>query len=230
MTPSSSLSDRAESIRRLLRPLNLILIHQGLWALVLLLSEGPRVTDPGQLPWDWWAVRAGSAALAVLLALLYMRRLPDRSDDPITRILPGSGAASLRAQVAFAIIVLPLMLAIARLATEPGEYALKVILFGAVDALAYQVIAFGVARPLFERSGWGNGAALGAFALSWALRDLILAIVGDSVSSVLFSMMGGAMTGLLIGLASIGLRKWPGGFWTAWAAQWLVVSLIAGFV
>jgi len=229
MTPSTALSDRAEQIRRLLRPLNLILIHQGLWALMLLLAEGPRATDPGGLPWDWWGVRAGSAALAVLLALLYLRRLGDPSDDPMTRLLPGSGAASLRTQVAFALLVLPFMLAGARLFTEPIDYALKVLLFGAVDALAYQVIAFGVARPLFERTGWGNGAALGAFALSWALRDLILAIVGDSVSSVLFSLMGGALTGLLIGLASIGLRKWPGGFWTAWAAQWLVVSLIAGF-
>jgi hypothetical protein len=61
------------------------------------------------------------------------------------------------------------------------------------------------------------------------MRDLILAIVGDSLSSVAFSLVGGAVTGLLIGLASVGLRKWPGGFWTAWAAQWLVVSLIAGF-
>jgi hypothetical protein len=118
---------------------------------------------------------------------------------------------------------------VARLITEPGDYALKVIIFGAVDALAYQAIAFGVARPLFERSGWGLGGAVATFAVSWALRDLILAIVGNSVSSPVFSLVGGALTGLLIGLASLGLRRWPGGFWTAWAAQWLVVSLIAGF-
>jgi hypothetical protein len=221
--------DRLETLRRLLRPFNLILIHQGLWALVLLLAEGPRITDPGDLPWDWWGVRAGAAALAVLLALLYMRQLPDPSDDPITRILPGTGGASLRTQAAFGLLALPLMLAAARLVAEPGEYALKVILFGAVDALAYQAIAFGVAKPLFERTDWGNGAAIGAFAVSWALRDLILGIVGDSASSVPFSLVGGAVTSLLIGLASVGLRKWPGGFWTAWAAQWLVVSLIAGF-
>lgn len=221
--------ERLESFRRLLRPLNLILIHQGVWALVILLAEGPRVTDPGQLPWDWWGVRAGAAALATLIALLYIRRLPDPSDDPITRLLPTTGAASLRVQVAFAIMVLPLMVAAARLVTEPGDYALKVILFGAIDALAYQAIAFGVARPLFERTGWGIGGAVATFAISWALRDLILAIVGNSVSSPLFSLVGGAITGMLIGLASLGLRRWPGGFWTAWAAQWLVVSLIAGF-
>jgi hypothetical protein len=34
----------------------------------------------------------------------------------------------------------------------------------------------------------------------------------------------------MIGLLAIGLRKWPGGFWVAWAAQWIVISLIAGFV
>lgn len=216
------------NLRRFFRPVNLILIHQGLWALLLLLNDGPRVTDPGQMPWDWWGVRAGAAVLAVLFALLYMRRQPDDT-NPIDRILPGIGGASLRTQAAFAIIFLPFMVAAARMIAEPADYALRVILLGALDALAYQAIAFGVARPLFAQDGWGNGAAVATFAVSWGLRDLILAIIGDSLTSIPLSLASGAVTGLLIGLVSVGLRKWPGGFWTAWAAQWLVISLIAGF-
>ena len=62
------------NFRRIFRPLNLILIHQGLWALILLAADGPRVTDPGQLPWDWWGVRAGSAALARERTLAFLRQ------------------------------------------------------------------------------------------------------------------------------------------------------------
>jgi hypothetical protein len=217
------------SFRRVFRPLNLVLIHQGLWAMLLLMANGPRITDPGQLPWDWWAIRTGGALLAVLIALLYLRRMPPMRHS-LRRIFPDGGPASARTQVAFAILGLAVMLAVARVVTEsPTDYAVKVVVFGAIDAFAYQLIAFGIAFALYDEAGWGLGAVIGAFALSWGLRDLILNIVGDSQSSIAMALIGGAVTGALIALVSIGLRKWPGGFWVAWAAQWIVISLIAGF-
>ena len=217
------------NFRRVFRPLNLVLIHQGLWALLLLGSDGPRVTDPGRLPWDWWLIRAGCAALAVAIALLYLRRMPPML-HPLRQVLPGGAPSSARMQAGFAILGLALMLAVARILTEtPTEVAVKIVAFGAIDALAYQLIAFGIAFTLFDDAGWGLGAVVGTFAISWGLRDLILNTVGDSQSALMFALAGGAITGALIGLVSIGLRKWPGGFWIAWAAQWLVITLIAGF-
>ncbi|MCC6704138.1 MAG: hypothetical protein IT334_04620 [Thermomicrobiales bacterium] len=215
--------------RRVFRPLNLILIHQGLWALLLLGADGPRITDPGRLPWDWWAIRTGCAALAIAIALLYLRRMSPMQ-HPLSRILPGDRPSSPRMQAGFAVLGLALMLTVARLLTEsPPEMALKIVAFGAIDALAYQLIAFGIAFSLYDAAGWGLGAVIGSFALSWGLRDLILNIIGDNQSALLFALVGGAITGALIGLVSIGLRKWPGGFWIAWAAQFIVITLIAGF-
>ena len=43
------------------------------------------------------------------------------------------------------------------------------------------------------------------------------------------ALIGGAVTGALVAGVLIGLRHWPGGFWTAWAAQYIVITLIAGF-
>ncbi len=217
------------NFRRIFRPLNLILIHQGLWALILLAADGPRVTDPGQLPWDWWGVRAGSAALAAVIALLYLYRLPPMT-HPLNRILPGGGPASARTQVAFGILALAVMFTGARLLLEsPTDYAAKVVIFGAIDAFAYQIIAFGIAYATFQTSGWGLAAAIASFAISWGFRDLILNIIGDSQAAVVLALIGGAVTGALVAGVLIGLRHWPGGFWTAWAAQYIVITLIAGF-
>lgn len=219
--------DRLGPIRAWLRPLNLIVIHQGLWPLLVLLSEGPRITEPAGLPWDWWGVRVAAPALASLLAWLYLRRMPVE-DTP--RQPPSTpGMPSLRMQIQFALIGLPVMVCIVRLVNGPLGYATKIAAFGAVDALAYQIIAFGVAAALFQDRQKALAAAVVVFAVSWSLRDLILAIVGDSGGSLVFTIIGGLLTGLLIALACLALRRWPGGFWPVWGAQWLVISLIIGF-
>jgi hypothetical protein len=216
--------------RRAFRPLNLILIHQGLWAMLLLMANGPRITDPGRLPWDWWAIRTGGAILAVLIALLYLRRMPPMVHS-LRKILPAGSPGSARSQATFGMLGLSVMLAVARILTEsPADYSAKVVVFGAVDAFAYHLIAFGIAYTLYEESGWGHGAVIATFAVSWGMRDLILNIIGNNQSSFTMALIGGAIVGAMIGLVAIGLRKWPGGFWVAWAAQWIVISLIAGFV
>ncbi|MEZ4626227.1 MAG: hypothetical protein R2843_15865 [Thermomicrobiales bacterium] len=62
----------------------------------------------------------------------------------------------------------------ARLLLEsPTDYAAKVVIFGAIDAFAYQIIAFGIAYATFQTSGWGLAAAIASFAISWGFRDLI---------------------------------------------------------
>ncbi|MGH2547809.1 MAG: hypothetical protein ACRDHN_00340 [Thermomicrobiales bacterium] len=225
--------DRFGSIRSGLRPLNLIIIQQGLWPLLVLMGEGPRITEPEGLPWDWWAIRVIAPAIAALLAFMYVHRDPRGSgtESPdYGRIIPSAlNTRSLRLQVTFALIGLPLMVAAVRLIDGPIGYATKIAAFGAVDALAFQIISFGVAYRLFPDERRGTLAAVGFFALSWGIRDLILAGVGDSGGSMFFTLIGGLLAGLLIALCSLAIRRWPGGFWPAWGAQWLVITLIIGF-
>lgn len=227
------LMDRLGSIRSGLRPLNLIIIQQGVWPLLVLMGEGPRITEPEGLPWDWWGVRIAAPAIAALLALMYVRRDPRGSGEESRdygRIVPSAlNTRSLRLQVTFALVGLPVMVAVVRLIDGPIGYATKIVAFGAVEALAFQIISFGVAYRLFPDERRGTLAAVGFFALSWGLRDLILAIVGDSGGSMFFTVVGGLLAGLLIALVSLAIRRWPGGFWPAWGAQWLVITLIIGF-
>jgi hypothetical protein len=203
---------------------------------MVLLGDGPRVTEPAGLPWDWWGVRVAAPILASILAFFYLRR---NEHDAQESMLTGDGLAetqsnttrspSLRMQLQFALIGLPLMVCIVRLIDGPIAYATKIAAFGAADALAYQLIAFGVAAALFQDRQKAALTAVIAFAVSWCIRDLILAIVGDSGGSIVFTIIGGLITGLLIALACLALRRWPGGFWPVWGAQWLVISLIIGF-
>jgi hypothetical protein len=237
------LIDRLGAMRTWLRPLNLIVIQQGLWPLLVLLGDGPRVTEPAGLPWDWWGVRIAAPAIAAVLAWVYIHRnsrgvhgtntqrvpavLTGRSPSGTEHELPRT--PSMRMQAQFALIGLPIMVAVVRLIDGPVGYATKIAAFGAVDALAFQLISFGVAFHLFPDARRGTLAAVGFFALAWAMRDLILAIVGDSLGSIFFTIVGGLLAGALVALASLAIRRWPGGFWPVWGAQWLVISLIIGF-
>lgn len=233
------LIDRLGAMRTWLRPLNLIVIQQGLWPLLALIGDGPRVTEPAGLPWDWWGIRVAAPAIAAALAWMYLRRDLRGAHGTNVTVLTGrspfgtengqSQSPSLRMQAQFALIGLPFMVAVVRLIDGPVGYATKIMAFGAVDALAFQLISFGVAYRLFSDARRSTAAAVGFFALSWEIRDLILAIVGDSLGSIAFTIIGGLLTGALIALASFAIRRWPGGFWPAWGAQWLVISLIIGF-
>jgi hypothetical protein len=234
------LIDRMGAMRAWLRPFNLIVVQQGLWPLLVLIGEGPRVTEPAGLPWDWWGVRVAAPAIAVVLAWVYIRQGADGVDTQRVPAVPTGGSLSgtenepprspsLRRQAQFALIGLPIMVAAVRLIDGPVGYATKIAAFGAVDALAFQLTSFGVAYRLFPDERRGTMAAVGFFTVSWAIRDLILAIVGDSLGSIFFTIVGGLLAGALIALASLAIRRWPGGFWPAWGAQWLVISLIIGF-
>ena len=52
--PSMQLGNRFGYLRRVYRWFTLTLVQQGFWALFILLGDGPRVTEPAALPWDWW--------------------------------------------------------------------------------------------------------------------------------------------------------------------------------
>ena len=68
------------------------------------------------------------------------------------------------------------------------------------------------------------------FGLSWGLRDLFLAAASPAAESLTLSFAGGGAVGLVIGAVSYGLRRWPGGYLTATAMQFLIVYLVLGFL
>jgi putative solute:sodium symporter small subunit len=223
-------SDRLAQFRRIYRWFNLTLVHQGVWPLLLLLTSAPPL-KPGELPWSWFLARAGAPLAAILLALLYVRHQPqiDEGRYGIT-VSETEKRPALAMQVKVGILALTAMLIVARLVTGPVEPAARLILFGVADVLAFQIIHFEVVRRSFRDPTQGIGLAVLLFGLSWGLRDLLITALGPTEASPALALLTGAILGVLFGMLSRVLRSWPGGFWTAAAAQLIVVYLIIGFV
>lgn len=223
--------ERLAQFRRLYRWLNLTLIHQAAWPLLLLLTAAPD-KEPGALPSPWYWARLAAPAAAALLAFLYQRHQPHTEETfamPGTRRSAPTGRPGLAAQLRVAILALTAMLAIARVANGPATPALKLILFGLADVLAFQLIQFEVVRRSFRDPAQGLGYAIALFGFSWGLRDLLMTLLGPSQASPALAFISGMVLGLLMGALSRVLRGWLGGFWVAAAAQFLVVYLIVGF-
>lgn len=235
--PPVIVSERLSLFKRVYRWLNLTLVHHGVWPLAVILLAGP--TDGvADLEWGWWAVRAGGPLLAAGLAALVLLQKPlarfDDTGQPIVErpvAAPGRGERSpLQTQVAFLLLGLPVMLALVRLGVGPVEPASKVIVFGIADALAFQIIHFGVVERSFGKDGRGPDVAMLLFAASWALRDVILAALEGGVVDYPLTIAGGLALGLALAAMSRGLRRWPGGFAPAIGAQVLLVTLVFGFL
>jgi hypothetical protein len=238
------LGNRFGYLRRVYRWFTLTLVQQGFWAFFILLGDGPRVTEPAALPWDWWGFRVAGPVLATMMACAYLWLRPADGERKASsfetaraslrslfRMSPGStkDLHPIKVQIMFALLALPLMVTIARLIQGPIDNAVKIIIFGAVEALAFQVINFGVAARSFGGGKQGEQIAVGFFAASWAIRDLILAIVSDNLPSIPLILIGGLVVGGLVGLMSLGMRRWTGLAWPAWSVQFLIVTLIIGF-
>lgn len=223
--------ERLAQFRRLYRWLNLTLIHQATWPLLLLLTTAPD-KEPGVIPSPWYWARPAAPAAAALLAFLYQRHQPQTSESfamPGTRRAGAADRPGLAAQLKVAIFALTAMLAVARVASGPAVPALKLILFGVADVLAFQLIQFEVVRRSFRDPAQGLGYAIALFGFSWGLRDLLMTLLGPSQASPVLAFVSGMVLGLLMGALSRVLRGWLGGFWVAAAAQLLIVYLIVGF-
>jgi hypothetical protein len=238
------LGNRFSYLRRVYRWFTLTLVQQGFWALFILLGDGPRVTEPAALPWDWWGFRVAGPVLATMMACAYLWLRPADGEQnassfetaraslrSLFRMSSGStkDLHPIKVQIMFALLALPVMVTVARLIQGPIDNAVKIIIFGAVEALAFQVINFGVAARSFGGGKQGEQIAVGFFAASWAIRDLILAIVSDNLPSIPLILIGGLVVGGLVGLMSLGVRRWTGLAWPAWSVQFLIVTLIIGF-
>jgi hypothetical protein len=76
----------------------------------------------------------------------------------------------------------------------------------------------------------GESLPIALFGLSWGLRDLFLAAASPVGESLVLSFAGGGALGLVFGAVSFGLRRWPGGYLSATALQFLSVYLVLGFL
>jgi hypothetical protein len=233
------LSERLATFKRIYRWLNLTLVHQATWPLLLLLTAAPAV-DPEQVPMPWSLARAGAPALAALFAFAYLRQAPEgdrgtggQGDRAVDRslIVPLSPLppARLAEQARFALLGLPLMVAAVRLVEGPWQPAAKLMAFGLADVAAYHLIHFGVVVRSYRDRAQGMAVATLLFAVSWGMHDALLTALGPSAASPALALLGGFVTGLAIALLSRALRRWPGGALPAAATHWLLIYLIFGF-
>jgi hypothetical protein len=227
------LSERLATFRRVYRWLNLTLVHQAVWPLLLLLTSAPAV-DPGKTPMPWYLARIGAPAAAALLALAYLRQMPNDphppargpEDAPLARQEKGSAYVQ---QARFVLLGLPLMVAAVRLIEGPVAPAAKLMLFGLADVAAYHLIHFGVVVRSYPDLAHGMWMATFLFGVSWGMHDALLTALGPSEASPALALLGGFVIGLAVALMSRALRRWPGGALPAAATHWLLIYLIFGF-
>lgn len=224
---AGGLPARLAGFRRLYRWLNLTLVHQGLWPLLVVLVGAP-VFPLAATPLPWYVVRLGAPLLAALLAAVYLWQKPETS--PAAGDRSGGRLAGVRFQVGLALAGTAIALTVVRLVAGPPEPVAKLLLFGTADVLAFQLIHFGVVARSWPDPEAAAIAAVGLFAASWGLREVFLAAAGGAPADLPLAFLGGALVGLAVALLSWLLRRWPGGFWPAATAQFVLVYLVAGFV
>jgi hypothetical protein len=219
------------AFRRGYRWLNLTLVQQGTWPLLVVVFAAP-VTPLALTPLPWYWARLAAPLLASLLALAYLAQRPGGLSVALSLRdagAPSERARPLRNQVTFLIVGLTVAVAALRLVEGPLIPVLKLEAFGLAETAAYQLINFGLVGRTFS-SGVGWALPIALFGLSWGLHDLFLAAVSPVAESLVLSFASGAVLGLAFGAIVAGLRRWPGGFWSAMAFQFLVVYLVFGFV
>jgi hypothetical protein len=224
-------SEKLATFRRVYRWLNLTLVQQATWPLLLLLTSAPGGT-PEEIPMPWYLARLGAPVAAALLALFYLKERPARG--------PASNSTGLRlgrpvqspvaAQARFLLLGLPVMVLAARLIAGPVEPVTKLALFGLADVAAYHLINFGVLARSFPQRERGLSAAVLFFGLSWGLQSALLVAFGPESASPFLAFLAGTAAGIAVALCCRAIWRWPGGMLTAPATHWLVIYLIFGFV
>lgn len=228
------LGERLVSFKRFYRWLNLTLVQQALWPL-LVLTTAARGDAPEATPMPWYLARLAAPTVAAALALVYLRQAPlDRGPGRTGSDLAPTGRAGFAAgmlgtQVRLLALGLPAMLAVARLATAPTDATLKLLLFGAAQVTAFHLIHFGVVARSYPQPDQGHAAGVVLFGLSWGIQAALLTGVGAGDGSMALAFAGGLTVGWVVGAGCLAAREGLGGFWPAAALHWFLVYLVAGF-
>ena len=222
--------DGLSLFRRSYRWLNLTLVHQGVWPLLLVVAGAP-ATTVGLTPLPWFWIRLAAPLIAALFTVIYLSQQGNLAGSDRQQ---GNASAKserdrlFREQAVILIVGVAAAVSIMRLIAGPQEAVLKLIAFGIADVAAYQAINFGLgSRILPSRDTW---VPVVLFAVSWGLHDLFLAATSPTTQNLPLVLAGGATIGLVFAALSWGLRQWPGGFLAASATQYLVVYLVLGFL
>ncbi len=228
---SSLTVENLSTFRRAYRWLNLTLVQHGVWPLLVVVFAAPAVPVAlTPLPWYW--ARLAAPVLATLLALAYLAQRPQGlTSDMALRTAEATSERDrrLREQTTILIIGVTTAVAILRVLQGPVIPVVKIEAFGLADTAAYQAINFGVVGRSIS-AGAGTALPIALFGLSWGMRDLFLAAASPVAESLALSFAGGGALGLVFGAVSFGLRRWPGGYLTATALQFLIVYLVLGFL
>lgn len=219
------------AFRRAYRWLNLTLVQQGLWPLLVVVVGAPWVPI-GLTPLPWYWARLAGPLLAALLALAYLGQRPEGlTSDPVVRNAAATSERDrrLREQATILIVGVTVAVAILRLLQGPLVPVVKLEGFGLADAAAYQAINFGVVGRALG-AGWERALPVALFGLAWGVHDLFLAAASPQAENLVLTFAGGLVVGLAFGAISWGLRRWPGGHLSATAFQFLAVYLVLGFV
>lgn len=219
------------AFRRAYRWLNLTLVQQGLWPLLVVVLGAPWVPI-GLTPLPWYWARLAGPLLATLLALAYLGQRPaGAAGDLGTRDAEVTSERDrrLREQATILIVGVTVAVAILRLLQGPVVPVLKLEAFGLADAAAYQAINFGVVSRSVG-GGWERALPVALFGLSWGVHDLFLAAASPQAESLVLTFAGSLVVGLLFGGLSWALWRWPGGYLCPTAAQFLLVYLVLGFL
>jgi hypothetical protein len=224
------------AFKRLYRWLNLTLIHQAIWPLLLLLTTAP-AGEVGQTPIPWYLARISGPAVAALLAALYLweRPIGPRIGNPKASDRGSSGTGriarweNIAGQARFLLLGLPVMVAVVRLVDGPFDPAGKLILYGLADIAAYHLIHFGVVAKSFPDEAQGIGMATLLFGLSWGIHDALLIALGPDEGSPAVALFSGFLLGLVIACLARAIRRWPGGELTPAAVHLLLIYLIFAF-
>jgi hypothetical protein len=226
------LGGRLALLRRFTRWFNLTVLQQAVWPLMIVLFSAPQV-DIEETPFGWWLVRVAGPLIAATLAALYCSRYLRRfwRGNPAAyqsdiRPVP---AGMLPTQLRYALLGLPVAVAVMRLLVGSADEALKVIVFGAVNVAAFHLIHFGVVPMFYADRAHGLQVGAVLFGVSWALHDGMLVALSDD-GSWLLALGAGLSLGWVVAAVSLAVRRWPGGALTAAAAHYLVVYLVFGFV
>lgn len=219
------------AFRRAYRWLNLTLVQHGVWPLLVVVFGAPAVPITlTPLPWFW--ARLAAPLLATLLALAYLAQRPQGLPSDMALRTAEAGDERdrrLREQVTILVVGVTTAVALLRLWQGPFGPVLKLEALGLADVAAYQAINFGVAGRSTS-AGIGQTLPIALFGLSWGLRDLFLAATSPLAASLALSFASGAAIGIAFGAVSFAFRRWPGGYLTATAFQFLLVYLVLGFL
>jgi hypothetical protein len=217
---------RFDVLRRLYRWLNLTIIQQAVWPLMVLVFNAPAV-DAEETPPGWFIVRLAGPCAAALLAWIYIRRPRGVYKD--SRVLDtGPAPGELARQARWFALGLPVMVAVVRIAAGPADDAIKIALLGLAEVAAYHLISFWIVPLSFPEETRGVDLGTALFGVSWGLHDLLL-VGANNEGSLVLAFLAGLTIGLVVAVLSRLLYRWPGGAFTAAAVHWLVIYLIFGF-